>query len=181
MKPRAPKSIPTRAIPDQFEYRSKKKRVGAKSLNDDVYRYVCQRAADFINETFHIEGCLLMPSRDALRDHLMRILESEFEITNSYDSRGTKTEWTITDEEAEGMAARAASFALTEWDPYYFNKKSIAGSIGGSRGKRLPRLTDADLSRVDGMTKAQAAKRLKTSTATIGRLRAQAKDRPAFK
>ncbi|QYF74134.1 hypothetical protein [Cryobacterium sp. PAMC25264] len=179
-RPKAPKSIKNRAIPDQYKYRSKKKRPGAKTFNGEVYGYICQLGADLVNDSFHLQGSPLMPTHDELATYLLKILESQFDISSLYDFSGTKTPSTLTDSDAAGMADRAAAFTLREWDPYYYTKKSMAGSIGGSRSKPRPRLTVADLRRVDGMTKAEAAKKLKTSTATIGRLRAKQRDRPSF-
>ena len=180
-RPRAPKFIPEREIPSQSRYRKKKLRPGEKSFNDEVYSFACRIATDNLNQVFHIEGSRLQKSQAELVEYLFGILKSNFKISNQFDFDGPRTTSTLTDEDAEKLADKAASYALARWDPFYFSKKEMAGRIGGKISRPIRKVTSRDLARVEQMTAVQAARELGVDKRTIQRRRAEAKqNRPRF-
>jgi hypothetical protein len=117
---------------------------------------------------------LPLPSHPALTDWILDLLDrlGSARVVSLYDTQGHQARGTITTDDAERMAADAATFAMYRFDPEAYLDRA---ATGGRHSKRGPSFTLTDLHRVGGMSISQAAAELGCSPATISRLRARAK------
>jgi hypothetical protein len=99
-------------------------------------------------------------------------IASDYEIGTS----GARRALTISITDLTNKCDSAATWAIEHWRSDFTARLSAAGRKGGSKSKRPPKHTVADLQGLEHLSKAQQAQKLGCSTATIARLRKMANE-----
>ena len=137
------------------------------SYFEEVNSWLVSAALRYFNslqrEAEHAGTTFVLPSVDEVEDYLRDLLQENRVLITG---RHTLKDDTALERLVSG-AKGAATFALSTFDPTY---RARAAELG-RKGKRVSKLSPLMLSRVDHLSKAKQADRLKLSSSTIARLR----------
>jgi hypothetical protein len=105
-------------------------------------------------------------------EHGSQWISSDYETGTS----GARRALSISYQDLEYKCDSAATWAIEHWRSDFTARLSAAGRKGGSKSKRPPKYTAADLTGLEHLSKTQQAQKLGCSTATVARLRKMANE-----